>query len=40
MVFGWFVFGDFPDGWSLAGMAIVVASGLYIANRQRLTARR
>ncbi len=40
MLFGWFVFGDFPDGWSLAGMGIVVASGLYIANRQRLTARR
>jgi len=40
MLFGWLVFGDFPDGWSLAGMAIIVASGLYIANRQRLTARR
>lgn len=40
MLFGWFVFGDFPDGWSLAGMAIIVASGLYIANRQRLTAKR
>ena len=40
MLFGWLVFGDFPDGWSLAGMAVIVASGLYIANRQRLTARR
>lgn len=40
MLFGWFIFGDFPDGWSLAGMAVIVASGLYIANRQRLTARR
>jgi len=40
MLFGWLVFGDFPDGWSLAGMVIIVASGLYIANRQRLTARR
>lgn len=37
---GWIVFGDFPDGWSLIGMAIIVASGLYIVNRQRLTARR
>ena len=40
MLFGWFVFGDFPDGWSMVGMAIIVASGLYIANRQRLTAKR
>jgi drug/metabolite transporter (DMT)-like permease len=40
MLFGWLVFGDFPDGWSLVGMAIVVGSGLYIANRQRLTAKR
>ncbi len=40
MLFGWFVFGDFPDGWSMVGMAIIVATGLYIANRQRLTAKR
>jgi drug/metabolite transporter (DMT)-like permease len=40
MLLGWLVFGDFPDGWSLLGMAIIVGSGLYIVNRQRLTARR
>ena len=40
MLLGWFVFGDFPDGWSMVGMAVIVASGLYIANRQRLTAKR
>lgn len=40
MLLGWIVFGDFPDGWSLTGMAIIVASGMYIVNRQRLTARR
>lgn len=40
MLMGWLVFGEFPDHWSLAGMAIIVVSGLYIANRQRLTARR
>ncbi len=40
MLLGWLVFDDFPDGWSLIGMAIIVASGLYIVNRQRLTARR
>jgi drug/metabolite transporter (DMT)-like permease len=37
---GWLVFGDFPDGWSLVGMGIIVLSGLYLANRQRLTMRR
>ncbi len=40
MVLGWLVFGDFPDGWSLVGMGIIVLSGLYLANRQRLTMRR
>ncbi len=40
MAFGWLVFSDFPDGWSMVGMAVIVASGLYIANRQRLTAKR
>jgi drug/metabolite transporter (DMT)-like permease len=40
MLLGWALFGDFPDGWSIAGMAVIVASGLYIVNRQRLTARR
>ena len=37
---GWLVFGDFPDGWALAGMGIIVASGLYLANRQRYAVRR
>lgn len=40
MLLGWIVFGDFPDGWSLAGMAVIVAAGLYVANRQRLAVRR
>ena len=40
MGLGWLVFGDFPDGWSLVGMGIIVLSGLYLANRQRLTMRR
>ena len=40
MLSGWLVFGDFPDGWSLVGMGIIVLSGLYLANRQRLTTRR
>src|SRR6185436_12531145 len=40
MASGWLVFGDFPDGWSLIGMGIIVLSGLYLANRQRLTVHR
>lgn len=40
MLSGYLVFGDFPDRWSIAGMAVIVAAGLYLANRQRLTTRR
>jgi len=40
MISGWLVFGDFPDGWSLVGMGIIVLSGLYLANRQRYTVHR
>jgi drug/metabolite transporter (DMT)-like permease len=40
MLLGFVVFANFPDGWSLAGMAVIVASGLFIAARQRLAVRR
>jgi len=40
MLLGWLVFGDFPDGWSLLGMGIIVASGIYLVGRQRLTVHR
>ena len=40
MLSGYLVFGDFPDRWSIVGMAVIVAAGLYLANRQRLTTRR
>ena len=32
---GYLVFGDFPDAWSLAGIAILAAGGLYLANNLR-----
>ncbi|MCG7505618.1 DMT family transporter [Mesorhizobium retamae] len=32
--FGYFIFGQFPDGWTLGGAAIIVASGLYILHRE------
>lgn len=31
---GWLVFDQFPDGWTLGGAAIIVASGLYIVHRE------
>lgn len=31
---GWIVFHQFPDNWTLAGAAIIVASGLYIVHRE------
>jgi drug/metabolite transporter (DMT)-like permease len=37
MLSGYLVFGDFPDHWSLIGIAVIVASGIYIATHQRLT---
>ena len=36
---GYVAFGDFPDNWSLAGIAILVASGIYTATHQRKTDR-
>jgi drug/metabolite transporter (DMT)-like permease len=33
---GLLVFGDLPDAWTLAGSAIVIASGLYLLHRERL----
>jgi drug/metabolite transporter (DMT)-like permease len=32
---GYLVFGDLPSRWTLAGAAIVIASGLYILHRER-----
>jgi len=29
------VFGDFPDAWSIAGITVIVASGVYVAARVR-----
>ncbi|HEV8094130.1 MAG TPA: DMT family transporter [Burkholderiales bacterium] len=40
MALGFVVFGNFPDGWALAGMGVIVASGLFLVSRQRLTVHR
>jgi len=36
MLIGFVVFGDFPDHWSLVGIVILVASGIYTATHQRI----
>ena len=34
-LFGYLVFSDFPDGPTWVGIALIIASGLYIAHRER-----
>lgn len=34
-IMGLIVFGNFPDGWTWVGAAVIVASGLYIGYRER-----
>jgi drug/metabolite transporter (DMT)-like permease len=36
VILGYLVFGDLPDRYTLAGAAIVIASGLYIFHRERV----
>jgi drug/metabolite transporter (DMT)-like permease len=33
---GYLVFGQVPDAWTLAGAAIVIASGIYMVHRERV----
>ena len=40
VLLGFLVFGQLPDGWSVGGMVIIIASGMFLASRQRLTMRR
>lgn len=39
-LYGYFVFGQFPDGWTWLGALIIVATGIYTLNRERLALRR
>ncbi len=34
---GYVVFGDTPDAWTLAGASIIIASGIYLVHRERLS---
>lgn len=38
-LFGYLVFGDFPNIWAWMGIAIIVLSGLYLIHREHVTAR-
>ena len=35
---GYLIFGDFPDGWSWVGIAVITASGIYLSIRERKVA--
>lgn len=37
---GWWFFGDFPDGWTFLGTAILIACATYISIRERQVARK
>jgi len=39
VVYGALLFGDLPDGWTVAGAAVIVASGIYVWHRERGAAR-
>ena len=39
ITFGYLVFANVPSHWTLAGAAIVIASGLYLLNRERKVTR-
>ncbi|MDO6587079.1 DMT family transporter [Salipiger sp. 1_MG-2023] len=38
-LYGFLLFADLPDGFTLLGCAVIVASGLYTLNRERIVAR-
>jgi drug/metabolite transporter (DMT)-like permease len=39
VILGYLIFDDFPNAMTFGGIAVIVASGLYIIHRERLTAR-
>ena len=40
VIFGFIIWGDLPDAWTLSGAGFVVACGLYIAHRETVMIRR
>ncbi len=39
ILFGYLIFGDLPDGWTIVGAGIVILAGLYILRRETLHGR-
>ncbi len=39
VVVGYLFFGDIPDRWTLAGAAVIIASGIYVWHRERVRAK-
>ncbi len=39
-LWGWLLFGQLPDAWTVAGAAIIVAAGLYVWSREARAARK
>jgi drug/metabolite transporter (DMT)-like permease len=39
MLLGYIFYDDIPDNWTLGGAAVVIASGLYLLQRERVTGR-
>ena len=39
MLLGWFLYGDFPNGYRVAGMAVIAGSGLLMMLHERRRAR-
>ena len=40
LILGYLVFGDVPDGWMLAGCAVIIGSGLFVFYREAVLGRR
>jgi drug/metabolite transporter (DMT)-like permease len=34
VLFGFLIFGDLPDAWTIAGAGVVVLAGLYVLRRE------
>jgi drug/metabolite transporter (DMT)-like permease len=39
VIYGFVLFAEIPDGWSLAGMTIMIAAGLYMLRREAIRSR-
>ena len=39
VLFGYMIFGDLPDGWTVSGALVIASSGLYIVHRERMRVR-